>query len=66
MHSVGDLFLCLHDFNRHVGRNIDGFDGVHGGYGLHQRNMEVRVSLVLSGEGIVCQICGLSERKRGR
>ena len=30
MHSVDDLVMCLWDVNGHVGRNIDGFDGVHG------------------------------------
>ena len=29
MHSVFDLVVCLHEFNAHVGRHIDGFDGVH-------------------------------------
>ena len=29
MHSADDLVMCLGDFNRHVGRHIDGFDGVH-------------------------------------
>ena len=24
-----DLVVCLGDFNGHVGRHIDGFDGVH-------------------------------------
>ena len=24
--------MCLGDFNGHVGRHIDDFDGVHGGY----------------------------------
>ena len=40
MHSAGDLVMCLGDFNGHVGRHIDGFDGVHGGYGVGQRNLE--------------------------
>ena len=26
------------DFNGHVGRHINGFDLVHGGYGIGQRN----------------------------
>ena len=38
MHSAGDLVMCLGGFNLHVGRHIDGFDGVHDGYGLGQRN----------------------------
>ena len=40
MHSVDDLAMCLGDFNGHVGRHIDGFDGVHGGYGIVQRNFQ--------------------------
>ena len=31
MHSAGDLVMCLGDINGHVGRHIDGFNGVHGG-----------------------------------
>ena len=27
MHSAGDLVMCLGDFNGHVGKHIDGFDG---------------------------------------
>ena len=29
MHFVDDLVMCLGDFNRHVGRHMDGFDRVH-------------------------------------
>ena len=56
MYSAGDFVMCLGDFNGHVGRHIDGFDGVHGGYGEGQRNLEGRMLLVLLGEGIMCQI----------
>ena len=31
MHFVEDLVMCLGDFNEHIGRYIDAFDGVHGG-----------------------------------
>ena len=54
IHSADDLVMCLGDFNGHVGRHIDGFDGVHGGYGVGQSNFEGRMLLVLSGEGIMC------------
>ena len=40
MHSAGDLVMCLFDFNGLIGRHIDGFDGVHGGCGIGQRNLE--------------------------
>ena len=35
--------LC--DINGQVGRHFDGFDGVHLGYGLSERNMEGRMLL---------------------
>ena len=28
MHSACDLVMCLGDHKGHVGRNIDGFDGI--------------------------------------
>ena len=34
MHSAGDLVMCSGDFNGHVGRHIDRFDWIHGGYGI--------------------------------
>ena len=37
MHSAGNLVICLGDFSGHVGRHIDGFAGVPGGYRLGQR-----------------------------
>ena len=39
MRSVGDLVMCLGDFNGLVGRHIDRFDGFHGGHGVGQRNL---------------------------
>ena len=45
MHSAGDLVLCLGDFNGHVGRHIDEFDSVYGGFGVGQRNLEERMLL---------------------
>ena len=39
MHSAGYLVMCLGDLNGHVGRHIDGFDGVHGGYGVGSVDM---------------------------
>ena len=45
MHSAGDLVMCLGSINGHVGRHIGGFDGVHGWYGIGQRNLEERMLL---------------------
>ena len=49
VHSAGDLVMCLGDFIAHVGRHIDGFDGVYGGLSVGQRNLEGK-----SGAGIMC------------
>ena len=54
MLSAGYLVMCLNDINVHIGRHIDGFDGIHGGYGVGQRNLEGRMLLVLSGDGTMC------------
>ena len=45
MHSVGDLVMCLGDFNGHIGRHIDGFDEICGGFGVGERNLEGRMLL---------------------
>ena len=37
--QVTYLLMSLGHFDGHTGRNIDGFDGVHGGYGVGQRNL---------------------------
>ena len=34
IHSAGDLAMCLDDLNGHIGRHIDGLDGVYAGYGI--------------------------------
>ena len=40
MHSAGDLAMCLGNVNEHIGRHIDGFELVHGWYGIGQINFE--------------------------
>ena len=42
MHYADDLVMCLGDLNGHIGRHVD---GIHGGYGVGQRNLEGRMSL---------------------
>ena len=54
MYSAGDLVMCLGDFDGHVGRHIDGFDGVHGGYDIGQRNLGGRVLLEFCLEKELC------------
>ena len=43
--SADDLVMHLGDFNGLVGRHIDGFVGVHGGYGVGQMYLEGRMLL---------------------
>ena len=42
MHCAGGLVMCLGTFNGHIGRY---FDGVHGGFGVGQRNLGGRILL---------------------
>ena len=43
MHSVDYLVMCLHNFNGHI-------DGVHGGYDVGQRNVEVLLEFFMEKE----------------
>ena len=40
MHYAEDLGICFGDFNEHVAGHIDGFYGIHGGYGVGHYNMK--------------------------
>ena len=52
MHSAGDLVMCLNEFNGHI--DIDGFNGVHGGYGISRSNLEGRMLFEFSLEMELC------------
>ena len=60
--------MCLGDLNGHVGRHIDGFDGVHGRYCVGQRNLEGRMlsEFCLEKESCVSTTWIKRVRKRGR
>ena len=45
MHFADDLVMCLGDINGHISRYINVFDGIHGGFGVHQRNLEGKMLL---------------------
>ena len=60
MHSASDLVVCLGDVNGYIGWHIDGFDGVHVGFVVSQRNLEGIMILEF------CQSYRLRESKRGR
>ena len=54
MGYADDLVMCLGDFNGHIGRVIYGFVGVHGGYGVGQRNLEGRMLFKFCLEKLLC------------
>ena len=62
----GEVILGLGDFNRHVGRQIDGFEGVHGGYKIGKRNVEGRRLLEFCDEKELCMENTWFEKKEQR
>ena len=58
--------MCLDDFDGHVGRHIDGFNGVHGGYGEGQMNLEGRILLMFCLEKELCVLNTLPKREKKR
>ena len=46
--------LCAWVTNGHVGGHIDGFDVVHGGFGVGRRNLEGRILLEFCLEKELC------------
>ena len=49
-----EIIFSLGDFNGHVGRFVEGFEGVHGGYGIGKRNAEGRRLLEFCVEKELC------------
>ena len=49
-----EVLICLGDFNGHIGKEVDGFEGVHGGFGIGKRNMEGRLLLDFCVEKGMC------------
>uniref|UniRef100_A0A0L8HA70 Endonuclease/exonuclease/phosphatase domain-containing protein n=1 Tax=Octopus bimaculoides TaxID=37653 RepID=A0A0L8HA70_OCTBM len=45
LQQVDELVLGISDFNGHVGKRIQRFEGVHGGNGIGKRNLEGRMLL---------------------
>ena len=45
MANANELVLGLLDFNGHVGKCAEEFEGTHGGYGIGKRNAEERMKL---------------------
>ena len=54
LQNPSEVVLDMGDFNGHVGRRIDGFGGVHGGYAIGKRNVEERRLLEFCDEKELC------------
>ena len=35
-----EVLICLENFNGHIGKEVDGFEGAHGGFGIGKKNAE--------------------------
>ena len=61
-----DLIVGLGDFNRHIGKEIEGFEGVHGGYGIGERNAERRMLLEFCDKKELCESNTWFQKKHNR
>ena len=66
--SSSEIVVSLGDFNGHVGKYAEGFEGVHGGNGGGKRNAEGRRLLEFCDERESCvwQILGLKRQTKGK
>ena len=51
---ANEVLICLGDFNGHIGKEVDGFEGVHGGFEKGMRNLEGRLLLEFCVEKDLC------------
>ena len=65
LQNPSEVVLGLEDFDRHAGRWIDGFEGVHGEYGISKKILrkEDYLSFVMK-KSCTWQIHGLKRRSR--
>ena len=52
--NENEVLICLEDFNEHIGKEVDGFKGVHGSFGIGKRNVEGRLPLEFCVEKGLC------------
>ena len=54
LQNPSEVVFGLGEFNGHVGEEIEGFEGVHGGNGIGKRNAEGRMLLEFGDERELC------------
>ena len=54
MANANEMVLGLGDFNGHVGKFAEGFEGIHDGYGIGKRNVEGRMLLHICVQKELC------------
>ena len=54
LQNLSEVVFGLGDFKGHVGEEIEGFEGVHGGNGTGKRNVEGRMLLEFCDEKELC------------
>ena len=52
--NENEVLICLENFNGHIGKEVDGFESVHGGFGISKRNVEGRLQLKFCVEKSMC------------
>ena len=67
LQSVGELVLGMGDFNEHVGKRIEGYEGMHGGNRIGERNVEGKMLLEFCDEmSSVWQTDGSEKGRKGK
>ena len=51
---MSEMIIGMGDVSGHVGRNIDAFQGVHGGFSIGERNKEGKMPLEFCGAKHIC------------
>ena len=64
--SCSEIIVSLGDFNGHVGKCAEGFEGVHGGNGVGKRNAEEDCWSFVMKESCAWQILGLKRQTKGK
>ena len=54
MENENEVLICLGNINGHIGKEVNGFEGVHGGFGIGKKNVEGRLFLEFCVEKVLC------------